>query len=270
MTSSEKFSLKWNDYQDNISIAFSNLRNDTNFSDVTLVSEDGQKVEAHKVIISASSPIFNKIINLNKHPQPMIYMKGFKAKQLNSIIDFIYQGVADIYQEDLEDFLAIAEELQLKGLTGGTEEKKDEDIRKYSKPNQVIQPLRSKDMINQDKVLNTVHDDYDLSSVDKFYENKITTVMARTKSEAKVSFTGEDLKSTLWSMIVKDGTSLTCTVCGKTLDKSVDKGAKDHMERHVESLHVDGVTYECGKCKKTFRSKTALHKHIQKIHNINK
>ena len=48
----------------------------------------------------------------------MIYMRGLKSKDLNAVVDFIYHGEANIYQEDLEGFLALAEELQLKGLTG--------------------------------------------------------------------------------------------------------------------------------------------------------
>ena len=47
----------------------------------------------------------------------MIYMRGMKAKDLIAIVDFIYHGEANVYQEDLEGFLALAEELQLKGLT---------------------------------------------------------------------------------------------------------------------------------------------------------
>ena len=123
MTSSEKFSLKWNDFQENISSAFSNLRDDTVFTDVTLVSEDGQHIEGHKVILSASSPFFMKILKINKHPSPLVYLKGFKAKDLYSLLDFMYHGVADVYQDNLENFLEKADELQLKGLTGGTEDK---------------------------------------------------------------------------------------------------------------------------------------------------
>ena len=119
MTSSEKFSLKWNDFQENISSAFSNLRDDTVYTDVTLVSEDGQHIEAHKVILSASSPFFMNILKLSKHSNPLIYLKGFKAKEIHTLIDFMYNGVADVYQDDLDLFLAKADELQLKGLTGG-------------------------------------------------------------------------------------------------------------------------------------------------------
>ena len=127
MTSYEKFSLKWNDFQENMCSAFSTLRDDTTFTDVTLVSEDGQHLQAHKVILSASSPFFKNILMMNKHPSPLIYLKGFKAKELKSLIDFMYHGMADVYQDNLDDFLAKAEELQLQGLTGGEKEKNKEE-----------------------------------------------------------------------------------------------------------------------------------------------
>ena len=49
---SEKLCLQWNDFQDNIKIAFGNLREDNDFADVTLACEDGEQVEAHKVILA--------------------------------------------------------------------------------------------------------------------------------------------------------------------------------------------------------------------------
>ena len=39
----------------------------------------------------------------------------------------MYHGKADVFQEDLDTFLLKAEELQLKGLTGGAEEKNKEE-----------------------------------------------------------------------------------------------------------------------------------------------
>ena len=45
------------DFNDNVEKAFGNLRQDSDFNDVTLVSEDGQNVEAHKVILASSSRV---------------------------------------------------------------------------------------------------------------------------------------------------------------------------------------------------------------------
>ena len=49
-------------------------------------------------------------------------MRGMKSENLLAIVDFLYNGEANVFQENLDSFLAIAEELQLKGLMGKTDE----------------------------------------------------------------------------------------------------------------------------------------------------
>ena len=120
---SEKLCLQWNDFQENIKSAFGNLRDDNNFTDVTLACEDGQQVESHKVILAASSPFFQKILGRNKHPHPLIFMKGVRYDDLLAIVDFLYRGEANVFQENLDSFLAISEELQPKGFMGRSDEK---------------------------------------------------------------------------------------------------------------------------------------------------
>ena len=51
VTTDEKLCLQWNDFKENISSAFGDLRQDKEFTDVTLACEDGQQVEAHKVVL---------------------------------------------------------------------------------------------------------------------------------------------------------------------------------------------------------------------------
>ena len=52
----------------------------------------------------------------------MIYMRGLKIKDMLAIMDFIYHGEVNIFQNDLDEFLSLAEDLQLKGLTGSSRE----------------------------------------------------------------------------------------------------------------------------------------------------
>ena len=75
-------------------------------------------MEAHKVILSASSPSLKSLLKRNKHAYPLIYMRGMKSEDLLAIVDFLYSGEANIYQDNLDTFLNIAEELKLKGLNG--------------------------------------------------------------------------------------------------------------------------------------------------------
>ena len=117
---SEKLCLQWNDFRANVNSAFGKLRDDKEFSDVTLACEDGQQMEAHKVILVASSPFFEKILQHGKHPHPLIFLRGFQSKDLVAVLDFLYFGEANVFQENLDSFLAMAEELKLKGLTDQT------------------------------------------------------------------------------------------------------------------------------------------------------
>ena len=109
----EKLCLQWDDFKENVSSAFGDLRQDKEFTDLTLVSEDGQQVEAHKVVLVASSPFFQNILKTNKHPHPLIYMRGVTTENLMAMVNFFYHGEANVYQENLDSFLVLAEELLL-------------------------------------------------------------------------------------------------------------------------------------------------------------
>merc|ERR1719460_1571422 len=120
--SDEKLCLQWNDFRDNVCSAFGKLKDDKDFADVTLACEDGQQVEAHKVVLISSSPFFLNLLKRNKHPHPLVYMRGLKYENLLSMVDFLYHGEANVYQENLDTLLAMADELQLKGLRKREEE----------------------------------------------------------------------------------------------------------------------------------------------------
>jgi len=116
MGSSEKFCLRWNEFERNISGAFRELREDKDFFDVTLACDDDQ-IQAHKVILSACSPFFRTILRRNRHEHPLLFLKGVKCVDLVSVLNFMYHGEVNVAQEELNSFLAVAEDLKVKGLT---------------------------------------------------------------------------------------------------------------------------------------------------------
>jgi len=118
---SEKFCLRWNEFENNISQAFKELRDDKDFFDVTLACDDEQ-IQAHKVILSACSPFFRNILRRNPHQHPLLYLKGVKYSDLQSVLNFMYHGEVNVAQEELNSFLAVAEELRVKGLTQNTQQ----------------------------------------------------------------------------------------------------------------------------------------------------
>ena len=116
MGSPEKVSLRWNDFQADVASDFKKLRGSEDFTDVTLVCSDGQKFSAHKVILASSSSFFQDLLTTVNHSHPLIYMNGFKSEDMIALLDFVYHGETNILKTSLNSFLALAQQIQLKGL----------------------------------------------------------------------------------------------------------------------------------------------------------
>ena len=61
----EKFNLKWHTFSNHGQLLFKNLMETQEFSDVTLISDDQHLYRVHKVILSACSTVFRKILTNN-------------------------------------------------------------------------------------------------------------------------------------------------------------------------------------------------------------
>ena len=122
MGSSDNFCLRWNDFESNISSSFKELREDSELFDITLCCDNGiDLVHAHKVILAACSPFFRKILRHQKHLQnPFLYLKGIGIKELKAVLNFMYHGEVNVAQDFLNNFLTVAQELAIKGLSSDT------------------------------------------------------------------------------------------------------------------------------------------------------
>ena len=258
MATSEKFCLKWNDFQKNVGNAFGLLRQDEDFTDVTLVSEDGKQIEAHKVILAASSPFFQTFLKKNKHPNPMIYMRGIKSDDLIAIVDFLYYGETNIHQENLDSFLNIAEELSLRGLTGGTE---DNDAKPTSNIPQPKAINKTPGTLKRQKLEDI---NFKGNIIPGNYTPEEDKAEVKTVAVSNFSVSGElqEMDEQIKTMMVL-GPNMTldgkrpatvCQVCGK-------EGYRTQIRDHIEANHVDGLVVPCNLCEKTFRYRNALRVH---------
>ena len=62
------------------------------FTDVTLVTDDKKTIKAHRNILSACSPVFKNILQMeitNNHP--VIYLRGIQYTEIVSILQFYNQ-----------------------------------------------------------------------------------------------------------------------------------------------------------------------------------
>ena len=100
---------------------------DKDVPDVTLACDDGA-LDAHKLLLCATSLFFRRLLKNNKHDQPFILMKGLKMKQLLNLMDFIYHGQVSIDQDDVEEFIDAAIEFEIKGIHATRNNKKDVEV----------------------------------------------------------------------------------------------------------------------------------------------
>ena len=266
---SEKLCLKWNDFQENVFSAFESLRADKDFTDVTLVCADGQQIEAHKVILAASSPFFQNLLRTNKHAHPLVYMRGMKSEDMIAILDFLYYGEASISQENLDSFLAIADELQVKGLMGTNNEgavkeenrkqvPKQPELKKVLKDAQrssghpsPISPTGS--IVIKPENFEQISDSRKIVTLPDQFINSLPELEEMVKSMMEKS-----------ENLLPNGQQKAhrCKVCGK-------EDYSTNIKKHIESNHLEGVSIPCNFCEKTFRSKRALVQHKSQTHELN-
>ena len=249
----EKLCLKWNDFQDVLKSSVGELRDDTDFTDVTLVCED-QSVKAHKVILSACSPFFKRLLRSHPHPQPLLYMRGVKAAELVAIVDFIYQGEANIFQEQLENFLTLAEELELKGLSGSTEEVVSE-----FPPKQEHFQDRQRTNFNRENNKNgglAPKAEYQGAMIP--IHGEVLPMKPKSRQSVQIE---PDTMAKIDSIIEKRADGYSCTNCEYT---SKHMG---HMREHVEK-HIEGLEYPCNSCDRVLRSSLSLRNHNRRFCEI--
>ena len=242
-----KLLIKCDNFKENTCITFESLRKERDFADVTLVCEDGQQVEAHKVILAASSPFFQDLLKRIQHPHPLIFMRNVSSENLEAMIDFLYLGEARLLEGNLQAFLDIAQELKLKGLSG---EKEDMEIGTeglHSRPK-----ARLEDIIKEEQNIEETKAE-EHGQVFKFED-----IGAISNDFSELPRNDEDIES----MMEKSGNmisngkdksihTLICKTCGK-------EGRRRVIKKHIRANHLGTA---CNLCGQKFVSKSEGEKH---------
>jgi len=110
-------SIKWDNFKTHVAQSFDSLRQDKDFFDVTLVSEDEVQVPAHRIILASCSPYLKKILKKNQKNTPfMLYLDGIDSSDLLQVLDYIYLGEVKVPQRNLPSFMRVSQKLKLEGL----------------------------------------------------------------------------------------------------------------------------------------------------------
>ncbi|XP_025270056.1 protein bric-a-brac 2 isoform X2 [Camponotus floridanus] len=112
----QHYCLRWDNYQSNMTSVFHQLLQTEAFVDVTLACNEAS-LKAHKVVLSACSSYFQKLLLSNPCKHPTIIMpKDVCFNDLKFIIEFVYRGEIDVSQAELQSLLKTADQLKIKGL----------------------------------------------------------------------------------------------------------------------------------------------------------
>ena len=235
--------MQWDDFSENLNSSFKSLREETVFTDVTLACEDGKRrVEAHKIILAASSPMLQNLLSGNKQPCQLIYLRGVKLNDLEAVMDFIYLGEARLPQENLESFLSLANDLQLRGL----ESKQTDDMT-------LMFDIEQKSAISR-------------SERDSKVKPKTLAETKFESQEAQMKIAmHQSIDDQVRSMIEigdipapgrSQGRVRICKVCGK-------EGVTIAILGHVKAKHMNPAPLPCKKCGKYIISSSKLVQHMQ-------
>jgi len=248
---------------------FRELREAEELLDVTLACED-DTLDVHKVVMSASSPFFRKVLSKTKQGHPFIYMKGIKFEYLKIIVDFVYKGEAFIAAEELDVFLEAAQELQITGLA--TDEDEQKNLEKSSKP-KIKEDVESEGIIlefdsfnfelNEKIELKQEEEDVLIKTHLEADVKPLKFNAFNNKQDVKIKIDDEILKelkdeidSNMETETNTDGGKVTkCKICGKEYKKR--NKASDHIETHLEKF-----TFPCEFCGRSLNTRKGLKSHI--------
>ena len=150
----------------------------------------------------------------------------------------------------------IAEELQLKGLMGKSDERV-EDLKYEGKAPEFyagtkLQKASSNRETSSKKIIRT--DDNTAVAIPGSFSGDVNQLEEMVKSMMEKS------ENKYANPKDSNRTADRCKVCGK-------EGRGSAIKDHIEANHIKGIVIPCNLCEKTFRSRNALKIHNRSHHN---
>ena len=183
----------------------------------------------------------------------MLCLSGVNSRELTNILDYIYNGELQIYQEDLDQFLQTAQRFQLEGLIQGEDGESGVVDNVENMPKGEAFQIEENMVMCSEPVGNSDVKSKTLKMKNEAYPQKIIAMESSNFDNM------EDLNKKLEEMFERqsDG-KFVCNLCGKTTIR------KTFALEHAE-VHMEGMSYPCEYCEKQFRSRASLRMH-QKLH----
>ena len=280
MSSQTAILFQKNNFESSLLSSLKGLKESGEFHDVTLISQEGKDISAHKIVLAAGSPVLRSMMKKLRNMIPMVYLNGVSFGQLCAIRDFLYLGEATINEEMVPGFLEVSNNLNIEGLSDISENDDLNQDRKADIVNEqpnIVDNFTSDADLNHDRQVNTVNEDSSIgdnitSEADFNQERWFDTVNDISSfagkytrgPDAKLDAELLEKKATIvnpsWpvsgnfdSFLIKGSIGWKCTLCGK------ESGNKVNLRNHVRTNHSD--EFPCDKCGKILDSRESLRRH---------
>ncbi|XP_028131100.1 zinc finger and BTB domain-containing protein 14-like [Diabrotica virgifera virgifera] len=112
----EQYHLRWNNFLHNMVQIFSDLKQEGQLVDVTLMCQE-QQIKAHKIVLAACSDFFMNLFTTINDVHPIIKFSDISLSHLKKIVEFIYHGEVKVVDDDLHSVLTLGEMFGVKGLS---------------------------------------------------------------------------------------------------------------------------------------------------------
>ena len=281
----EKYNLQWHELPHHLVGTFKDLREEKHFADVTLVSDDQKQTQAHKVVLSACSPVLKTILLSNPHSCPILYLRGVKQRELQAILNYMYLGETEINEDSIQEFLSVAKDFALEQLS-------EKEFKKYvEKENQIYYQQDSLSDMNNEIILRNDELEIKLESIqnnenilekqNQSLNNKTPKAIPIFEAYAKDILSVDNGETINYVKRYFDKEELNCDKTNAKSDLEVDSVKNCEVELISErndnnfemksvNLSIEKENFErfsCHACTASFTRKNSLNTHVQFKHN---
>jgi len=283
MENGKSFCLRFPDFEESVVHSWRELRKEDCFCDATLACEENRQILVHKVIVSACSPVLGSLLRKNPHQHPLLYLRGVNYAELQNILDFMYQGEVNVPQKRLNEFLAIAVDLKIKGLSGDLSQNNHQALvdSKPQSPSKEDDPPLKRKKIDYDTALDNSLDlcgvkqevDEELEGANDEFVGSLEDYkqllgltnnpfnLLQSHSCDQCDFTASTRRTVKRHIQAEhEGLMFYCDQCDHKANR------KDRLKAHVEAKHSVGESFSCDQCEYVGATKRYLKSHVESQH----
>ena len=263
----DKYNVDWYTYSFHLREMLENSLKTHELADVTLVCDDKRQFKAHKIILGAFSSVFKSIITDLPATNSFVYLKGIQHQELEVILEYMYLGVTTFNQERMNEFLEVAKNLEIKGITEAFVNENRSEYHEVETPEKKVDKSEAEECNSTKQAcpsdfvtlaMNSYKSNIRPNNGDnpEIQKSEQSNMKSITKEQSILS--NKVFSKDYYDAQKTDGL-FSCNQCDKQF--STKKG----FQHHFESIH-EGVKYGCDQCDYKTTTQSNLTVHIKAKH----